>query len=86
MSGARAPEYAAAIELFLTRNAARRDVDFVALFPAAVRKLPFEQLPAQLQEDLKSRGVAHMRFTGERPVQPSPSIPGATGQRWPSPS
>ena len=68
LSGERALEYTAAIELFLSRNAARTEADFVRLFPAAVRRLPFEQLPAPVQKDLKSRGVPPARFSGERPL------------------
>ncbi len=71
LSGQRAREYADAIELFMARNAARTDADFVSLFPAAVRRLSFDQLPRAVQEDLKTRGVSQMRFSGERPAVPS---------------
>lgn len=70
LSGVRTPEYTATIELFLRRTAARRDADFVHLFPAAVRRLPFEQLPAQVQDDLKARGVSKARFSGTGPIVP----------------
>lgn len=69
LSGAQSPEYAEAIELFLTRNAARRDADFLKLFPVAVRRLPFEQLPARVREELNSR-VSKSRFTGTGPIVP----------------
>ena len=68
LSGQRLPEYAAAIELFLARHAGRTEIDFVRLFPAAVRRLPFEQLPALVQQDLKSRGVREERFSGKAPM------------------
>ena len=70
LSGARTPEYEDAIQVFLTRTAARRDADLVQLFPAAVRRLPFEQLPAQVQDDLKARGVSKARFSGTGPIVP----------------
>ena len=72
LSGARSPEYAEAIELFLTRNAARRDADFLKVFPVAVRRLPFDQLPARVQAELNSRSVSNSRFSGTGPIVPSP--------------
>ena len=71
LSGVRTPECADAIAVFLTRNAARGSTDFVKLFPAAVRRLPFEQLPAVVQEELRARGVGESRFSGEGPLVPA---------------
>lgn len=70
LSGSDAPECQEAIQIFLTRNAARRDADLVKLFPVAVRHLPFDQLPARVQEELKSRSVSTSRFTGTGPIVP----------------
>lgn len=70
LSGARRPEYDEAIELFLSRNAARRHADFAKLFPVAVRHLPFEQLPPQVQEELKTRGARTDQVSGEAPIAP----------------
>jgi hypothetical protein len=71
LSGSRTPDCREAIQVFLTRNAARRDADFVKLFPVAVRRLPFQQLPPPVQEDLKARGVRQDRFSRERPIVPT---------------
>jgi hypothetical protein len=70
LSGVRVPEYAAAIALFMSRNAARREGDFVRLFPAAVRRVPFEQLPAPVQEELKSRRVSDSPVSATERIVP----------------
>jgi hypothetical protein len=70
LSGARAPEHRDAIQLFLTRNSERRDADFIHLFPAAVRRLPFEQLPEPVQQELHARGVRRERFSGAGRIVP----------------
>jgi hypothetical protein len=80
LSGARRPEYAESIALFLARHASRRDADLVQQFPVAVRRLPFEQLPAVVQEELRQRGVRESRFSGASPILP----PDPWWKRWPS--
>ena len=70
LSGAWGPDCEDAIQLFLSRNAQRLDDDFVQLFPAAVRRLPFEQLPRRVQDELQARGVRGDRFSGAGRIVP----------------
>jgi hypothetical protein len=57
LSGARNPQDEEAIALFMQRHVNRRGKDFIALFPAAVRRQEFETLPGAVQEDFRRRGV-----------------------------
>jgi hypothetical protein len=57
LSGARTPQDEDAIALFTQRHVNRRGKDFIALFPAAVRRLRFETLPDAVQDDFRARGV-----------------------------
>ena len=70
LSGARSPQYRETIDLFLVRTAARKDRDFVQLFPTAVRHLPFAQLAPAVQEELRRRDVKESWFTGASPIVP----------------
>jgi hypothetical protein len=51
LSGARDPEYAAAIALYIKQHGRGGWRTMAGTFPNAVRKLPIEQLPAPLRED-----------------------------------
>ena len=81
LSGARPPEYADAIDLFLMRTARRSGADFVQLFPASVRRLAFQDLPPVLHEALRQRGVGKEHFTVEapRPVWSRRDLPVVAG-------
>lgn len=71
LSGVRLPDYAEAIDVFLTRNAGRSDADLVQQFPSAVRRTAFGDLSPVVQEALRQRGVREGCF-GARPPVPSP--------------
>jgi len=60
-SGARQPQYEAAIHLFLERHARATPKQFVSQLPACIRRRALEQLPPRLQQELRDRG-AHTYF------------------------
>jgi hypothetical protein len=62
LSGARIPEYAEAIGLFRQRHAKLHGEGLAAQFPAAVRRLGFDELPPTLQRDLRELGVGARAF------------------------
>ena len=71
LSGARLPEYADAIEIFLARNVNRSEADFVSQFPSSVRRLRFADLPPVVQDALRQRGVPENRFAATARAVPT---------------
>lgn len=71
LSGVREPHYADAISLFLDRHGQGGVTSLVGLFPASVRRLPFEQLPPAVQADLRARGGSPDLFRGKNWSEPS---------------
>jgi hypothetical protein len=59
-SGKRRAEYEEAIALFLARNGSSGD-DLLGALPARVKTLPFEQLPQNVQEEIRARGPRKAR-------------------------
>lgn len=70
LAGVRRPEYEHPIALFLQRHARLDGPALVALFPNAVRRTPFNELPQAVQEDLDRRGVKHAAFGVRRARRP----------------
>jgi hypothetical protein len=68
LSGIRRPEYEYPIALFLQRHSKLDGPALVSRLPQAIRRTPFNELPAAVQADLDARGVRHSAFgVGERP-------------------
>jgi hypothetical protein len=72
LSGVREPGYAAAISLFLDRQRKNTSWSLIASFPTGVRRLPFERLPATVQQELQARSIGADRFEGKRWSEGSP--------------
>ncbi len=82
LSGVRRPEYDEAIALFLRKNAHAGYRSLLGTFPRSVRRLTWQQLPPQLQADLRAAGVsesaANTRLWARLP-SPEPGADGCLG-------
>jgi len=56
LSGRRRPEYQPAIDLFIRKHLRAGQGHMFAAFPAHVRRQPWGELPAQVQEELEALG------------------------------
>ena len=79
VSGRRRQEYDEAIALFLRQTSRAGYRPLLASFPNRVRQLTWEQLPAQLQADLRAAGVPELSADSHVWARlPAPPV-GATG-------